>query len=112
MGNFKNEKRRIILEQFEAMSGDMIGEIEPVFIERKSTKTDAITAEQTFADRVMTFRYKILDATLDDEDVPRIFHIAYLDHFTMNYYQEKVKTVRYVNADTSVTTESYYPDPE
>jgi hypothetical protein len=103
MGTWANAKRSEINKTFEAASGDMRGDVEPVFISRRADGQDVITGEKTMDGAVMTVAYQIVDGTLDDDDVAHIFAIAYLEVLTDGYYDEKVTTIAMRNSATEAT---------
>jgi hypothetical protein len=118
MGAFAGAKRNVVNQTFEASSGDMKGDAEPVFIERRDTRKDVLTGEVRREGDTIEFRYAVQDPTLDDADVARIFHIAYLDVLTRHHWYNttgpKVSRthLRLVNSTTGATTRTPYPDPE
>lgn len=118
MGAFAAAKRNVVNQAFEASSGDMRGDVEPIFIEHRKERKDALTGEVRQEQGVLELRYTIVDPALDDADVARIFHIAYLDvltrHHWYNKYGPKYSRVqlRLINAATGATATTPYPDPE
>ena len=118
MGQLANAKRSAIKSAFEAASGDVKGDVEPVFISARATKKDVLRAEVKPIGDTLDVRYWILDDELDDADVARVVHIAYLDVLTSHYWKNKVggryarTHLRLTNADSGSTTTMRYPDPE
>ena len=100
MGTWATAKRSEIDAAFEAASGDMRGDVEPVFLVHRDGGEDAVTGEKTIDRTTMNVDYQILDPALDDDDVARIFAVAYLDVFTDNYYRDKVATIALRNRAT------------
>lgn len=118
MNKFVGAKRAEIKAAFEAGSGDMQGDVEPVFIEALASKTDAVKGELREQGNTLEFRYEIVDSGLNDEEVMRIFHIAYLDVLTMHYWYNETAAshaslyLRLINRSTGETSTCPYPDPE
>ena len=118
MGELANAKRNAVRQTFEASSGDMKGDAEPIFIERRQDRKDAITGEVRSSGDTLEFRYTVVDPALDDDDVARIFHIAYLDVLTQHHWYNKTGPkvsrvqLRLINTATGATRTVRYPDPE
>lgn len=104
MGNHQSASRSEIVSGFEAASGDMDGDEEPIFIFTRSDETDVLTGRVLQSERTMILRYHIL-GVMDDADAIRLFEIAYLDRFTDHYYQSRCDTIRYLNADSEFEEE-------
>ncbi len=118
MGAFATAKRNVVSQTFEASSGDMKGDVEPIFIEHRKERKDVLTGELRQDQGTLELRYTIVDPALDDADVARIFHIAYLDVLTGHHWYNKNGPkfsrvqLRLVNAKTGATATTPYPDPE
>jgi len=118
MGAFAFAKRHAIKQAFDAGSGDMQGNVEPVVICSRRSGNDVATCEVLEAGDTLDVTYRLLDTALDDEDFARIFHIAYLDVLTSHYFYNKTHGhfadvhLKLSNSDSGVVTESQYPDPE
>jgi len=118
MGDFASAKRHTIKQAFDAGSGDMRGDVEPVVICSRRSGNDVATCEVTEAGDTLKVSYRLLDPSLDDEDFARIFHIAYLDVFTSHHFYNKTHgrfagvRLALSNADSGHATSSQYPDPE
>ena len=118
MGNFASAARYVIDETFEAGSGDVRDDVEPIFIWSRRDRVDVLRGELREDHHTLELRYTILDSSLEDADVLRLFHIAYLDVLTNHHWFNKVHfyasrvRVRLVNAVTGVTATTDYPDPE
>lgn len=109
MGEWATAKRAAIVKTFEAGSGDMRGDVEPVFIERRADRSDAITAELTRTGDTMRIAYR---SQLDADDVARVFVIAYLDALTGHHYQRQTRHLVFVDTATGAERTMRYPDPE
>ena len=118
MGAFADAKRNVINQTFEASGGDKKGDAEPIFIEHRKERKDVVTGELRQDQDTLELRFAIVDPSLDDADVARIFHIAYLDVLTMHHWyntnQSKFSRVqlRLINTKTGATSTTPYPDPE
>jgi len=112
MGTWATAKRSLIESTFEAGSGDMQGETEPVFIWRRdgSPKDAIITATIARGAGKLNFSYSAQG--LDGDDVERIFHIAYLDVLTGHHDQKATRSIVLVDEATGNQREIRYPDPE
>ena len=69
----------------------MRGDIEPTIIEDRKTQKDVATAELRFERETIDVRYPVVDPALDDADVARIFHIAYLEVLT-SHQRDRAKS--------------------
>ncbi len=118
MGAFAAAKRNVIRETFEASSGDMKGDVEPIFIERRKDRQNVVTGELRQDQGTLELRYTVLDPSLDPDDVARVFHIAYLDGLTGHHWYNKNGPkfsrlqLRLIDAVTGATATVAYPDPE
>jgi len=118
MGDIASAKRHTIKQAFDAGSGDVRGDVEPVVICSRRSGNDVASCEVSEAGDTLEVTYRLLDPGLDDEDFARIFHIAYLDVFTSHYFYKKthghfaVVRLKLSNGDSGFVTTSQYPDPE
>ena len=112
MGTWATAKRSSISDTFEAGSGDMQGETEPVFIWRRdlSPKDAVIRATITRGSGKLHLAYTA--PGLDGDDVERIFHIAYLDVLTGHHDQKATRSIVLLDEATGNQREIRYPDPE
>jgi hypothetical protein len=62
------------------------------------------------AGSTMTCAYTRDDASLDAEDVTRLFAIAYLEVFTMHHYRKEVATIVLRDAASGATRTLAYAD--
>jgi hypothetical protein len=99
MGEWANAKRHVIIKTFEAGSGDMQGDVEPIAIWRRdgSASDPVLRLEKTIDGTTMRVRYTVLHGPLDAEDVERLFVMTYLDELTIHYYRGKVERVMFVD---------------
>lgn len=112
MGMFETASRMEIDRTVEAASGDMVGEVEPVFLTRRADARDLVKMNKTMVGEVMRVTYRILEPSIDDADVARLFLVAYLDVFAGNYYRSKASKLVLENEESGQRRESPYPDPE
>ena len=118
MGSFATEKRKKIKDTFEATSADLKNGAEPIFITWRKTRKNALTGEVRTSGNTLRLDYRIVDPALEDEDVPRVFHIAYLDVFTSHAWRERVRgklgalKLQLNNVATNGSITVPYPDPE
>lgn len=119
MATYAAEKRGVLKKLFEGSCGDQSadGSI-PVFISRRETGKTVLSGTERADGPVLSFGYRLADASLTDADVPRLFHIAYLDVFTGHAWRERVRgkhsqlTLELTNLDTNHRVSLPYPDPE
>ena len=101
--------RKLLLHEFEASCGDAGPDGScPVFIARHGR--DVVTAEVVIDGPVLRASYTTTDRTLDDDDMLRIFVIAYLERFACHFYQPTVKTIELRNSTTGAIRTTSYPD--
>ncbi len=118
MGSFATEKRKKIKDTFEATSADLKNGAEPIAITWRKTKKNALTGELRTSGNTMRLDYRIVDPALEDDDVSRVFHIAYLDVFTSHHWRESVGgkfgalKLQLNNVATNLSMTMPYPDPE
>ena len=119
MGKYATAKRKVIIDTFEAASGDMRDKVEPIFISLRSNGNDVLTGDLTTTGELMRVEYKLVGNTLDDDDVLKVFHIAYLDRLTSSFWQAEMiekkgmfvkLELELTNADTGVTKRMPYPE--
>jgi hypothetical protein len=104
-----NVGRKLLHHEFEASCGDARPDGScPVFVARHGR--DVITAEVTIEGAVLRASYTTTDRTLDDDDVLRIFVLAYLERFTCHFYQPTVNTIELRNSTTGARRTTSYPD--
>jgi hypothetical protein len=111
-GRFANAPRADIAREVEASSGDMEGDTEPVFLESRSTGRDLVEMRKTVERGTMRVRYRIVDPSINDADVLRMFAVAYLEGFAKQHYRGRVAKLVLSNDDSGLTQELDYPDPE
>lgn len=111
MGRFASAPFGDIVRDVEAASGDVVDGTEPVFLTSRATGRDFVEMKKTVEDDTMRVRYQIVDPSIDDADVVRMFVVAYLDVFTRHYYQGRVTRLVLVNNESAFTRELDYPDP-
>lgn len=113
-----NERRSLITQTFEASSGDVKNGVEPFFISWSKGGKDALVGEVTTDAGTMKVGYRLVDPTLTDADVPRVFHIAYLDVLTRHGWQNRAGgkypglKLELTNRETGTSVVAAYPDPE
>jgi hypothetical protein len=118
MGTIASAKRSVIDRAFEASSGDMRGNIEPVFISGRPDGKDVATCEVRANGAILEVGFRLLGASLDDADFARVFAIAYLDVFTSHYWHNQTRpklgatSLRFSNQDSGASWTIPYPDPE
>jgi hypothetical protein len=114
MGTWATAKRAAIVSKFESASGDMRGDVEPVFVMLRRSGADVLKGDKTVDGSTLRVAYTIVDDSLglDDADVARIFAVAYLDELVQHYYQSRTKTIELRNTATGATQSFSYPDPE
>jgi hypothetical protein len=94
---------------FEASCGDARPDGScPVFIARHGR--DVVTAEVIVDGPLLRASYTTTDRTLDDDDILRVFVLAYLERFTCHFYQATVKTIELHNSTTGAMRSTTYPD--
>jgi hypothetical protein len=109
MGTWATATRAAIVKTFEAASGDMRGEVEPIFISLRAGGADVLTGDKTIDGTAMHITYTIVDSSLDDHDLVRIFAVAYLDEFTCHYDRGDVATITMRNAASGAERSFSYP---
>jgi hypothetical protein len=77
---------------FEAASGDVIDDVEPVFISKRATGEDVVRFDVTVDDRTLTAEaHPIHD--VDIEELMILFCETYLRTLTDDYYADKIDRV-------------------
>jgi len=99
MGEWANAKRHVIIKTFEAGSGDMQGDVEPIKIWRRDGEPadPVLELKKTLDGTTMRVHYAVKQGPLDAEDVERLFVMTYLDELTIHYYRGKVERIVFVD---------------
>jgi hypothetical protein len=88
-------RRWLFADDFEAASGDMRGDVEPVFISRRATGGDVVRFAVVKDGRTLRCGYDVLDEMLSEHDARWLFIASYLKTLTGDHYADQVDIVSF-----------------